>query len=74
MLLLFFQHLVAPFVKQMMVYGYRSPITGKYNRVTSISSSAYITDKGKIDTGDNLWVNHDVRIDASGGVKIGDGC
>jgi len=70
----FFQHLMSPFVRQMMVYGYRNPITGKYHRATRISSSAYITDKGKLDMGDNVWVNHNVRIDASGGVKIGDGC
>ena len=65
---------MAPFVKQMMVYGYRNPITKKYNRATRVSSSAYITDKSKLDMGDNVWVNHNVRIDASGGVKIGDGC
>ena len=70
----FFQHLMAPFVKRMMVYGYRNPITKKYNRATRISSSAYVTGKGKLDIGDNVWVNHNVRIDASGGVKIGDGC
>ena len=70
----FFQHLMAPFAKRMMVYGYRNPITKKYNRATRVSSSAYITDKSKLDMGDNVWVNHNVRIDASGGVKIGDGC
>lgn len=73
-LIAFLQHLIAPFVGKMMVYGYRNPITKKYHRGTRISSSAYITDKSKLDMGDNVWVNHNVRIDASGGVKIGDGC
>ena len=70
----FFQHLMAPFAKRMMVYGYRNPITGKFNRATRISSSAYIIEKDRLDIGDNVWINHNARIDASGGLKIGDGC
>lgn len=68
------QRLLAPFVTQMMVYGYYNHVRKKLFRGTRVSSSAYITNTGKLDIGDNVWVNHNVRIDASGGVKIGDGC
>lgn len=57
-----------------MVYGYYNKVHKKFYRGTRISSSAYITDPAKLDIGDNVWVNHNVRIDASGGVRIGDGC
>lgn len=69
-----FQHFISPFVRNMMVYGYWNSITKKYHRGTRISSSAYITEPRKLDLGNNVWINHNVRIDASGGVKIGDGC
>lgn len=68
------QHLLSPFCKKMMIYGYYNHIQKKYFRGTRISSSVYITDKKNLDIGDNVWVNHNVRIDASGGVTIGDGC
>lgn len=70
----FAQRLLAPFVTQMMVYGYYNQVQKKLFRSTRVSSSAYITNTGKLDIGDNVWVNHNVRIDASGGVKICDGC
>lgn len=70
----FAQRLIAPFVSKMMLYGYYNKVQKKYFRGTRISSVAYITDSSKLDIGDNVWVNHNVRIDASGGVRIGDGC
>ena len=68
------QRILSHFVPRMMVYGYRNKIQKKFFRGTRISSSAYITEPSKLDIGDNVWVNHNVRLDASGGLKIGDGC
>lgn len=67
-------HFLSFFSSRLMVYGYYNKISRSFNRGTRISSSAYITDRAKLDIGDNVWINHNVRIDASGGVKIGDGC
>lgn len=55
-----------------MVYGYIHK--GKYYRRTRIASTAIITDKSKLKIGDNVWINHYSRIDASGGVCIKEGC
>ncbi|OCW95471.1 hypothetical protein A9168_02075 [Macellibacteroides sp. HH-ZS] len=68
------QHALSPFCKQIMVYGFYNHITKRFYRGTRISSSAYITEKHKLNIGDNVWINHNVRIDASGGVTIGEGC
>lgn len=66
---------VLKFVHQpFMVYGYYNKISGKFLRNVRISSSACISDKSKLDLEDNVWINHYARIDASGGVKIGEGC
>lgn len=67
-------HVLSIFVPRIMVYGQYNKIQHRFMRGTRISSSAYITDKSKLDIGDNVWVNHNARIDASGRVKIGDGC
>lgn len=67
-------HLLGKVFSRVMVYGNYNHVTGKFNRYSRISSSAYITDYKKLDFGDNVWINHNVRIDASGGVKIGEGC
>ena len=68
------QKVLSIFIPRIMVYGYYNKVHKKFYRGTRISSSAYITDPAKLDIGDNVWVNHNVRIDASGGVRIGDGC
>lgn len=68
------QHLMSPFCQRIMVYGFYNKKRRKFYKSTRISSSAYITDIGNLDVGDNVWVNHNARIDASGGVKIGEGC
>lgn len=66
---------VLKFVHQpFMVYGYYNKISRKFLRNVRISSSACISDKSKLDLEDNVWINHYARIDASGGVKIGEGC
>lgn len=43
-------------------------------RDVRISSTVDIINKGKFNVGDNVWINHNTRIDASGGVIIGEGC
>lgn len=56
-----------------MVYGYRDKPSGKFRKRTRISSSAILSDKGKIAVGDNVWIWHHAIIDGSNGVTIGDG-
>lgn len=67
-------YMLGKVVPKIMVYGQYNSIQQKFMKGTRISSSAYIIEKSKLDIGDNVWVNHNARIDASGGVKIGDGC
>lgn len=62
------------FHQPFMVYGYYNKVTKKFHRGVRISSSACISYKNKLDIEDNVWVNHYTRIDASGGVHIGEGC
>lgn len=57
-----------------MIYGYRNRVTKKFLRGVRISSSSIITEKSRLDIGDNVWINHYARVDASGGVTIGEGC
>ena len=68
------QHILGAFHKPIMVYGIYNSKQKKFFRSTRISSSAIISHKSNLDIADNVWVNHYVRIDASGGVKIGEGC
>lgn len=68
------QRVISLFSQPIMVYGCYNKVQNKYFRATRISSSAVITERNKLDIGDNVWVNHYARIDASGGVKIGNGC
>lgn len=67
------QNAFAYFQKPFMVYGYRNKVTGKFLKKVRISSTAVIMDKRKFDIGDNVWIWHDTIIDASHGVKIGEG-
>lgn len=57
-----------------MVFEYYNRLTKRYLRDVRISSTIDIIDKEKFSVGDNDWINHYTRIDASGGVKIGKGC
>lgn len=56
------------------VYGYYCKKTKQYLKKTRIASTAVIVDKKNLVIGDNVWINHYARIDASGGVDIGEGC
>ena len=52
------QHLVGLFRRPVMMYGYYSRITNRYLKGVRISSSAVISDKNKLNIGDNVWINH----------------
>lgn len=64
---------LAAFGKKCLVYGYRNH-EGKYLKRTRIASTVWISDKKKFKIEDNVWINHYVRIDTTGGVEIGEGC
>lgn len=57
-----------------MVYGYYNKISKRFLRNVRISSAACISHKENFNVEDGVWINHYVRIDASGGVFIGEGC
>lgn len=65
--------LLAFFGKKCIVYGYRNS-EGKYLKRCRIASTALISNKKKLKIDDNVWINHYVRIDTTGGVEIGEGC
>lgn len=56
------------------VYGYYCKKTHCYHKKTRIASTALITDPSNLTIGDNVWINHYSRLDASGGLIIGEGC
>ncbi len=68
------QTLAAKFQKPFMVYGYKNCVTNKFLRNVRMSSTVVIMNKNAFDVGDNVWIWHDTIIDASHGVKIGEGC
>lgn len=68
------QNCVAAFQKPFMVYGYRNRVNHKYLKNVRISSTAVIMNKKGFDVGDHVWIWHDTIIDATHGVKIGEGC
>lgn len=70
----FIQHCLSVFHRPFMVYGYYDRQKKKHLRDVRISSTVDIIDKDNLVIGDNVWINHYTRIDASGGVKIGEGC
>lgn len=59
--------------KKCIVYGYKNR-DGKFLKKCRIASTAEISDRNKLVIGDNVWINHYVRVDTSGGVEIGEGC
>lgn len=59
--------------KKCIVYGYKDR-DGKYLKKCRIASTAEISDKSKLVIEDNVWINHYVRIDTTGGVEICEGC
>lgn len=61
------------FQRPFMVYGYKDKVSGKWRKLTRISSTAVIGDADKVSVGDNVWVWHHSIIDGSNGVIIGKG-
>lgn len=64
---------LAAFGKRCIVYGYRNS-EGKYLPRCRMASTAWISDKKKLMIDDNVWISHNVRLDTTGGVEIGEGC
>ncbi len=65
--------LLAFFKRPFMVYGARDQVSGKFRKLTRISSSAVLSDRDRIALGDNVWIWHHSIIDGSNGVAIGEG-
>ncbi len=65
---------VAYLKQPFMVYGYRDKVSGKFRKLTRISSSAVLGDSHNISIGDNVWIWHHSIVDGSNGVVIGEGC
>ena len=57
-----------------MVYGYYDKQNHRFLKRCRIASTAIITDIQNLRIEDNVWINHYVRIDAAGGVSLGEGC
>lgn len=57
-----------------MVYGIYDKKSHKFLKRCRIASTAVISNKESLQIEDNVWINHYVRIDAAGGVTIGEGC
>ena len=68
-----FLHLLSRVHKPFMVYGYRNPKTGKFQKLTRISSSAKLLNKKEIILADNIWIGHYCLVDGTGGVSLGEG-
>ncbi len=65
---------LAVFRRPFMVYGYWDHVSGRFRKMTRISSSAAINDKANIAVGNWVWIGHYNILDGSGGITIGDGC
>ena len=57
-----------------MVYGYFCRKSGKFLKYSRLSSSVTILNKENLELGDNVWVWHYSILDASNGIRIGNGC
>lgn len=57
-----------------MLYGLYDRNTHKFLKRCRIASTAIITNNENLRLEDNVWINHYSRIDAAGGVSIGEGC
>ena len=68
-----FLHLFSWVHKPFMVYGYRNCKSGKFQKLTRISSSAKLINKKNIDLANNIWIGHYCLVDGTGGVSIGEG-
>lgn len=63
----------SPFVRGLMVYGYRDKVSGLFRKRTRISNLAVLMTRKQIAVGDNVWVGHYTVIDGSNDVTIGEG-
>jgi len=57
-----------------LVYGFYDKHRRRFLKRCRIASTAIITNKENLHLEDNVWINHYSRIDAAGGVYIGEGC
>ncbi|MCH9699510.1 MAG: acyltransferase [Gammaproteobacteria bacterium] len=69
----FIQNCLALFTRPFMVYGYYCRGNKTYFKYTRISSSAKILSHKSLTIGEYCWIGHHSLIDASGGLKIGEG-
>jgi acetyltransferase-like isoleucine patch superfamily enzyme len=60
-------------IRPHMISGYRSK-DGNKLRLTRVSNTTYIDSPEKLDIADNVFIGHFNFIDASNGLKIGEGC
>ena len=67
-------NILAAFRRPFMVYGYRDKVSGKFRKLTRVSSTAAINDVGNIAIGNNVWIGHYNILDGNDGIIIGDGC
>ena len=72
-LISFFQNIFAFIQQPFMVYGFYNKVEKKFMKLTRISSSVKIISKRKLDISDNVWIGHYSVMDASNGIKIGQG-
>jgi len=57
-----------------LVYGYYDKRKRRFLKRCRIASTAIISNTENLHLEDNVWINHYSRIDAAGGVSIGEGC
>ena len=69
----FFLSSVGRLFTPFMIYGYYDQGSGRFRRLTRISSTAVLGDKAKIAIGDNCWIWHHSILDGSNGITIGKG-
>lgn len=72
-LISFLQNIFAFIQQPFMVYGFYNKVEKKFMKLTRISSSVKIISKRKLDISDNVWIGHYSVMDASNGIKIGQG-
>lgn len=61
------------FQRPFMIYGYKDKVSGKWRKLTRVSSTAVIGDADRVSIEDNVWLWHHSIIDGSNGVIIGKG-
>ena len=60
--------------RPVMLYGFRDPSTRSFRKYTRISSNVSILHRAGLSIGNHVWIWHNTILDASGGLKIGEGC